>query len=104
MEERCTYLLGVGGYCVQRNINIAIYARARGIIKGDNIRIIVVLEKFQIHGEYLLVVAEDIVELTYGIPILSRNGFDPLFDFAAVDIGHWNVVGVEGDHLFLFSV
>ena len=85
VEERCAYLFGVGGNRVKRYVNIAIHACARGIIKGDDVGIVVVLEKLLIDGENLLVVAEDIVEVAYGIAILRCGALNPLLDFAEVD-------------------
>ena len=85
VDERCAYLFGIGGNRVERYVNIAIHACARGIIKGDDVGIVVVLEKLLIDGKDLLVVAEDIVEVAYGIAVLSCGALDPLLDFAEVD-------------------
>ena len=85
VEERCANLFSVGGNRVKRYVNIAIHACARGIIKGDDVGIVVVLEKLTIDGENLLVVAEDIVEFAYRVAILRCGALDPLLDFAEVD-------------------
>ena len=85
VDERCAYLFGIGGNRVKRYVNVAIHACARGIIKGDDVGIVVVLEKLLIDSKDLLVVAEDIVEVAYGIAILRSSALDPLFDFAEVD-------------------
>ena len=85
VKERCADLLGVGGNGVERYVNIAIHACARGIIKGDDVGIVVVLEKLLIDGEDLLIIAEDIVEVAHRVAVLSCGTFDPLLDFAEVD-------------------
>ena len=85
VEEWCAYLFGIGCNGVERYVNIAIHACARSIIKGDDVGIVVVLEKLLIDGENLLIIAEDIVEVAYGIAILSCGALDPLLDFAEVD-------------------
>ena len=85
VEEWCAYLFGVGGNGVERDIDVAIHACARGIIKGDDVGIVVVLEKLLIDSKDLLVVAEDIVEVAYGIAVLRCGALNPLFDFAEVD-------------------
>ena len=85
VEEWCAYLFGVGGNGVERDVDIAIHACARGIIKGDDVGIVVVLEKLLIDGKDLLVVAEDIVEVAHKVAVLSCGALDPLFDFAKVD-------------------
>ena len=85
VDERCAYLFGIGGNRVKRYVNIAIHACARGIIKGDDVGIVVVLEELAIDSKDLLVVAEDIVEVAYGVAVLSCGALDPLFDFAEVD-------------------
>ena len=85
VKERCAYLFGIGGNRVERYIDVAVHACARGIIKGDDVGIVVVLEKLLIDGKDLLVVAEDIVEVAYGIAVLSCGALDPLLDFAEVD-------------------
>ena len=85
VEKWHTHLLGIGGNRVQRNINITIHARARGIIKGDDVGIVVVLKELTIDGENLLVVAEDIVEFAYRVAILRCGTLNPLLDFAEID-------------------
>ena len=85
VKERCANLFGVGGNRVERYVNIAIHACARGIIKGDDVGIVVVLEKLLIDGENLLIVAEDIVEVAHRVTILGCGALDPLLDFAEVD-------------------
>ena len=85
VKERCAYLLGVGGNGVERYVNIAIHACARGIIKGDDVGIVVVLEKLLIDGKDLLVIAEDIVKFPHRVTILGCGALDPLLDFAEVD-------------------
>ena len=85
VKERCACLLGVGGNRVERYIDVAIHACARGIIKGDDVGIVVVLEKLLIDGENLLIIAEDIVEVAHRVAILRSSALDPLFDFAEVD-------------------
>ena len=98
VEERCTYLFGVGGNRVERYIDIAIHACARGIIKGDDVGIVVVLKELAIDSKDLLIVAEDIIEVAYGITILCCGTLDPLLDFADVNGRHGGVVGSEGNH------
>ena len=85
VEKWHTHLLGIGGNRVERYVNIAIHACARGIIKGDDVGIVVVLKKLLIDSKDLLVVAEDIVEVAYGVAVLSCSALDPLLDFAEVD-------------------
>ena len=85
VEERCAYLFGVGGNRVERYIDIAIHACARGIIKGDDVGIVVVLEELAIDSKDLLIVAEDIGEVAYGIAVLSCGTLDPLLDFLKVE-------------------
>ena len=99
VDERCANLFGIGCNGVERYVNIAIHACARGIIKGDDVGIVVVLEKLLIDGENLLIIAEDIVEVAYGIAILRSSALDPLFDFAEVNGRHGDVVSLEGDHI-----
>ena len=43
MKEGCADLLGIGGNGVERDVDISVHARARGIIKGDDIGVVVVL-------------------------------------------------------------
>ena len=85
VDERCAYLFGIGGNRVKRYVNISVHACARGIIKGDDVGIVVVLEKLLIDSKDLLVVAEDIVEVAYRVAVLRSSALDPLFDFAEVD-------------------
>ena len=58
VKKWCAHLFGVGGYRIKRNINITIHTRARGIIKGDDICIIVVLKELAVHCQNLLVPTE----------------------------------------------
>ena len=48
--KRNSYLFRIGCYCLKRDIDISVHARARGIIKGYNVSVVVVLEKFAIDG------------------------------------------------------
>ena len=98
VEEWCAYLFGVGGNSIERDIDVAIHACARGIIKGDDVGIVVVLEKLLIDSKDLLVVAEDIVEVAYRVAVLGCGALNPLLDFADVNGRHGGVVGSEGDH------
>ena len=98
VEEWCANLFGIGGNRVERYIDIAIHACARGIIKGDDVGIVVVLKELAIDSEDLLIVAEDIIEVAYGITILGCGTLDPLLDFAEVNGRHGGVVRSEGDH------
>ena len=85
VEEWCAYLFGVGGNSIERDLDVAIHACARGIIKGDDVGIVVVLEKLLIDSKDLLVVAEDIVEVAHRVAVVSCGALDPLFDFTKVD-------------------
>ena len=98
VEEWCAYLFGVGGNSIERDIDVAIHACARGIIKGDDVGIVVVLKELAIDSKDLLVVAEDIVEVAYRVAILGCGALNPLLDLADVNGRHGGVVGSEGDH------
>ena len=98
VEEWCAYLFGVGGNGVERDIDVAIHACARGIIKGDDVGIVVVLKELAIDSKDLLVVAEDIVEVAYRVAVLGCGALNPLLNFVKVNGRHGDVVGSEGDH------
>ena len=98
VKERCTDLFGVGGNRVERYIDVAIHACARGIIKGDDVGIVVVLKELSIDSENLLVIAEDIVEVAYRVAVLGCGALDPLLDLAEVNGRYGGVVRSEGDH------
>ena len=98
VDERCAYLFGIGGNRVERYIDVAIHACARGIIKGDDVGIVVVLKELAIDSKDLLVVAEDIVEVAYRVAVLGCGALNPLLDLADVNGRHGCVVGSEGDH------
>ena len=99
VEEWCAYLFGISSNRVERYINIAIHACARGIIKGDDVGIVVVLKELAIDSEDLLVVAENIIEVAYRVAVLGCGALDPLLDFAEVNGRHGGVVRSEGDHV-----
>lgn len=98
VQEGCIYLFCVGSDCIKRYIYVTIYARARAIIEGNNVGIVVVLEKLLIDGKDLLIVAEDVVEFAYGVAVLGSGTLDPLFDFSAVNGRHFDIISVEGNH------
>lgn len=98
VEKWRTRLFGVAGYRVQRNINIAVHARTRAIIKGDDVRIIVVLQELAVYRQNLLIVAEDIVEVAYCKAILGCHCTNPTLYLRKRKRGHGNVVSVEGNH------
>ena len=98
VEEWCANLFGISSNRVERYIDIAIHACARGIIKGDDVGIVVVLKELAIDSKDLLIVAEDIIEVAYRVAVLGCGALDPLLDFAEVNGRHGGVVGSEGDH------
>ena len=98
VDERCAYLFSIGGNRIERYINIAVHSCVCGVIEGDDVGEVVVLEKLLIDSEDLLVVAEDIVEVAYRIAVLCCGALDPLLEFADVNGRHGDVVSVEGDH------
>ena len=99
VDERCAYLFGICSNRVERYIDIAIHACARGIIKGDDVGIVIVLKELAIDSKDFLIVAENIVKFPYRVAILGCDTLDPLLDFAEVNGRHGDVVSVEGDHV-----
>ena len=95
VQECSAYLCRIAFNRIKRDINVAIYACARAIIEGNNVGIVVVLEKLLIDGKDLLIVAEDVVEFAYGVAVLGSGTLDPLFDFSAVNGRHFDIVSVE---------
>ena len=56
------------------------------------------LEKFLIDSKYFFVVTEDVVEFPDRESVLCSNGFDPLFHFTEVDVGHIDIIVDEVYH------
>ena len=65
VEKSGSHLFGIAFYSVERDEDVSIYARARGVIKGDDVGIVVVLEELAVDGKNLFIVAEDIVKFAH---------------------------------------
>lgn len=95
VQECSAYLCRIAFNRIKRDINVAVHARACGIIKGDDISIVVMLEKLSINGENLFIVAEDVIKVAYRIAVLGCGALDPLLDFMKVNGRHFDIVSVE---------
>jgi hypothetical protein len=92
-------LLGIGLHRVQGNEYISVDACACGVIKGDDIGEIVVLEKLLVDRKDLLIVAEDIVEFAHRETMIRSYRANPTLHLREVDRWHGNIIGSEGDHV-----
>ena len=99
MVEGGSHLIGIALDGIERDIDVAIHARARGIIKGDDVGEIVVLEKLAVDSEDLLIVAKDIVEFAYGELVIRCYGTNPSLYLGEVERRHGDIVVVESDHV-----
>lgn len=73
-------LLGIRGDGIERDVNIAAHHLALAVIKRDDVRVIIVLEKFAIDGENSLVVGQDVGQSADLLAVGGRNLRQPLLN------------------------
>ena len=75
-----TNLIGVGGNGFERNEHVAVDLAAAGVVEGDDVGEVVVLQKLPIHLQNFFIAAEDITERADHAIVISGHAFDPLFE------------------------
>lgn len=70
-------LLRIGANGVERNHHITTDATAIAVVEGDDVGVIVVLEKFAVGVEYVLVVSKNIRQRPHPLSERSGNFFNP---------------------------
>ena len=91
--EGSVHLLGIAGYGIEGDIDVAVHTRTRGIIKSNDVGVVVVLEELAIDRKDLLVVAEDIMEFAHGKTILRSHGTNPTLDLRNVERREFYIFG-----------
>ena len=89
---------GIAAHCVEADKYIAIDYMAFGVVEGYDVGIVVVGEVLTIDLQYLLVVAEHISQLAYGIAVVSCHRAEPPRSVAASEMGEGDGFGVIGEH------
>lgn len=74
-----TQHLGIGAHGIEGDVEVACQHCSCTIIKGDDVGVVVVLEILPISGEYLFVIAEDIVDFSQSAIVLRSDTAQPGF-------------------------
>ena len=89
---------GVAAHRVEADIDIPIDNMAFGVVEGYDICVVVVGEVLAIDLKYLLVIAEHIAQLAYGIAVAGCYRAQPPRGVAATEMGEGYGFGVIGEH------
>mgnify|MGYP007099946526 CR=1 FL=1 len=74
-----TESISIASHCIKGNINVSSQEAAGTVVEGNNICKIVMLKKLPVHTEYLIIIAEDIVQSICNTIVRIRNLSNPLF-------------------------
>jgi len=91
-------LLGIGLDGVKADEEVSADAVALGVVEGDDVGVVVVLQVLAVHLQYALVVAEDVGHFAYALSVLGRYGLDPCVVLAFLDGGESYSVGLVSNH------
>ena len=85
---RLVELFGIGSHSVQADKEVARNAVPFGLVEGDDIRVIIMLQVLTVYFQYLLVRAEDIGYFAHFLSVTCSHLFYPLSSFAFLNGGH----------------
>ena len=89
-----TKLIGIGSDGIKRYDYIARHCATVGIIKSDNIGIVVMIEKLSVYLKYFLVGAEKVAYLPYSPALPCRYIDYPFFDSSKIKLRHIDALAV----------
>ena len=96
-------LLGIGSYGVEADEEVARYSVPFGIVEGDDVGVIVMLQVLAVHFQYLLVGAEYVSHFAHLLALGGSHLFHPFGGFAFLDWRHRDVLSLISNHsLFVF--
>jgi len=91
-------LLGISAHGVETDEEVATDDFAFGVVEGNDVGVVIVLQILAVHFQNPFVVAEDVGYVAHTLPVLSRNGLDPCIVFAFLDGGEAYSLGLIGNH------
>ena len=77
MVKRGGNHLRVAPHGVKRDEDVAIETLGGGVVEGDDIGVVVVLQELAVDRKNLLVVSEQVVDITHTIAVLCRYSTNP---------------------------
>ncbi len=92
-------IFGIGAHGVERDEEVAADAVALGVVEGDDVRVVVVLQELAVDFEDFFVVNEDVGDVPAAFVMSSGNGFDPGCCGSCVDVGEGDVDAVVCYHV-----
>lgn len=97
-------LFGIGTHGIEADKEVTTDDIALGIVKGDDVGVIVVLQVLAVHFQYPLVITEDVGHLAHPFAILGRYGLDPRIVLAFFDCRETYSLGLIGYHYFNYKL
>lgn len=94
-------LLAVALHRVETDEEVATDDIALGIVEGDDVGVVVVLQELAVDLEDALVVAEDVAHVAHLLAIGGGYGAYPCSGLALLDGWHHGAFGVIGNHVWL---
>ena len=96
-------LFGIGTYGIEADEEVARDTISFGVVEGNDVGVIVMLQILAVHFQNLLIGAENIGYFADFLAIAGSHLFHPLGGFAFLDLRHCDVLGLVSYHKFSFS-
>ncbi len=94
-------LLAIAPHGVEADEEVATDDVALGVVEGDDVGVVVVLQELAVDLEDTLVVAEDVAHVAHLLAIGGGYGAYPCGGLALLDGWHHGAFGVVGNHVWL---
>ena len=91
--------LGIRTDGIQRDEDIAVEGGGSGVIKSDDIRVIIMAEELTVHRQFTFVRAEDIIDIADRKTIVGRYGTYPSCYLALIQRRHVNILADILNHV-----
>ena len=88
---RRTQHLGIAGNRVKRDDHVAGNVARIGVVKRDNVRVIIMPEELAVGGQDILVVTEDVGQAPYPLSVALSHLDNPLLHRLGVEAWHLHV-------------
>lgn len=88
-------MLRICGDCVDADVDVARDDVAGGVVEGDDVGVVVVLQILIVDFKNLFVAAEDVVYFADASFVVAGNGFNPLGNCFFIYFGEFDSVCVE---------
>jgi len=95
---RLLELLGIGTHGIEADEEVATDAVSLGVVEGDDVGVIVMLQVLAVYFQYLLIGAKDIGHFAHLLAVGGGYLFHPFGGFSLLDWRHRDVLSLISNH------